>query len=175
VSGAALAVAHLHSLGHERIATISGPAEHKSALDRLTGYEQALSELGLPRRPEYVGSGDFYAESAVEAARRLLTLAEPPTAIFAASDLMAVGAIQAARELGLRVPDDLSVVGFDDIQLAELLDPPLTTIRQDKRGLGIAAGQAIVALIESADTPLPRLVLPVELVVRSSTAPRSVT
>jgi LacI family transcriptional regulator len=88
---------------------------------------------------------------------------------------MAVGAIQAARELGLRVPDDLAVVGFDDIQLAELLDPPLTTIRQDKRGIGIAACQAIVALVESADAPPPRIVLPVELVVRGSTARRSVT
>lgn len=172
VTGAGLAVAHLHSLGHERIATITGPIEHKPALDRLTGYEQELDRLGLPRRPEYVESGDFYAESGAEAARRLLALPEPPTAIFAASDLMAAGAIQAARELGLHVPGDLALVGFDDIQLAELLDPPLTTIRQDKRGLGIAAGEAVVALVEAADEPPRRLVLPVELVVRGSTVSR---
>jgi LacI family transcriptional regulator, galactose operon repressor len=169
LGGAALAVTHLHSLGHERIATIAGPLEHKSALDRLRGYQEALDRLGLPRRPEYLESGDFYTESGVDAGRRLLGLPEPPTAVFAASDLMALGVIQAARELRLRVPGDLAVVGFDDIQLAELVDPPLTTIRQDKRGLGSAAGEAVVALIESGEAPPPRLVLPVELVVRRST------
>jgi LacI family transcriptional regulator len=100
--------------------------------------------------------------------RALLELAEPPTAVFAAADLMAVGAIKAANDAGLRVPGDLAVVGFDDIQLAGLLNPSLTTIRQDKPGLGLAAARALVEQIERPHISPPALTLPVELVVRAS-------
>ena len=115
----------------------AAPATRPGA-DRLLGYRAELERLGLPYRDEYVEEGDFYAESGYTAMRRCSRFAEPPTAVFAASDLMAAGAVRAAQERGSRVPDDLSLVGFDDIQLAALMQPPLTTIRQDKAGLGIA-------------------------------------
>jgi LacI family transcriptional regulator len=100
--------------------------------------------------------------------RALLELREPPTAVFAAADLMAVGAIKAAQDAGRSVPGDLAVVGFDDIQLAQLLNPSLTTIRQDMPGLGLTAARALIEQIENPDITPPVLTLPVELVVRAS-------
>jgi LacI family transcriptional regulator len=168
LGGARLAVRHLHGLGHTRIATISGLAHTKPAADRLLGYRAEIQELGLPQRPEYEAPGDFYVETGEAAMRHLLALAEPPTAVFAASDMMAVGAIKAAEEAGLRCPDDIAVVGFDDIQLAELVSPALTTVRQDKRALGVAAARSLVQLIDDADAAPHVSVLPVDLVVRQS-------
>lgn len=168
VGGARLAVRHLHELGHRRIATIAGPEETKPGADRLLGYRAELQALGVERRDDYEQAGDFYSESGEVAMRALLELAEPPTAVFAAADLMAVGAIKAANDAGLRVPGDLAVVGFDDIQLAGLLNPSLTTIRQDKPGLGLAAARALVEQIERPHISPPALTLPVELVVRAS-------
>jgi LacI family transcriptional regulator len=170
-AGAGEAVRHLYELGHRRIATITGMIESRPGVDRLRGYRLAIQEHGLAFRDEYVAYGDFYAESAREATERLLALPEPPTAIFAAADLMAIGAIRAAAQAGLRVPDDLSVVGFDDIQLAPHVNPPLTTLRQDKLGLGAAAGDALVARVAGDPDRPPLRTLPVELVVRGSTAP----
>jgi LacI family transcriptional regulator len=168
-AGAAAAVRHLHALGHRRIATITGMLESRPGIDRLRGYRNAIQALGLAYRDEYVAYGDFYAESGREATAKLLALEEPPTAIFAAADMMALGAIRAAAEAGQRVPEELSIVGFDDIQLAAHLNPPLTTLRQDKLGLGAAAGDALVARI-AGDPGRPALrTLPVELVVRGST------
>jgi LacI family transcriptional regulator len=168
VGGARLAVRHLHELGHRRIATIAGPQDSKPGADRLVGFHAELQALGLQSRPEYEQVGDWYTESGEEATRALLALPEPPTAIFAAADLMAVGAMKVAREAGLNVPDDLAVVGFDDIQLASLIDPALTTIRQDKVGLGRAAAWALLKQIENPELTSAALTLPVELVVRTS-------
>ena len=168
VGGARLAVQHLHALGHRRIATIAGPADSKPGADRLLGFRAELRALGLDARSEYEQVGDFYAESGELAMRALLGLSEPPTAVFAAADMMAVGAIRAAQDAGLNVPGDLAVVGFDDIQIAPLLNPSLTTIRQDKLGLGLAAARALVELIENPDINPPVLTQPVELVVRAS-------
>lgn len=168
IGGARLAVRHLHSLGHTRIATIVGLAHTKPAADRLLGYRAELQELGLAPRAEYEASGDFYFESGEAAMRELLVLAEPPTAVFAASDMMAVGAIQAIEDAGLHCPEDVAVVGFDDIQLAELVSPALTTIRQDKRELGVAAARSLVQLIDDVDAAPHVAVLPIELVVRES-------
>jgi LacI family transcriptional regulator len=145
--------------------------ESRPGADRLRGYRAAVQAAGLGYRDEYVSYGDFYAESGREAAARLLALPEPPTAIFAASDLMAIGAVRAATEAGLKVPEDLSVVGFDDIQLAPHVNPPLTTLRQDKLGLGAAAGDALIARIAGEPDRPPVRTLPVELVIRGSTAP----
>jgi LacI family transcriptional regulator len=170
-AGAAAAVKHLHGLGHRRIATITGMLESRPGIDRLRGYRTAIQELGLAYRDDYVAYGDFYAESAREATTRLLALPEPPTAIFAAADLMAIGAVRGAAEAGRTIPHDLSIVGFDDIQLAPHLNPPLTTLRQDKLGLGAAAGDALVARIAGDSDRPPLRTLPVELVVRGSTAP----
>ena len=174
--GAAKAVRYLHSLGHRRIATITGQLETKPGADRLKGYRQALQATGLAYRDEYVAYGDFYVESGRRAMADLLSLDEPPTAVFAASDMMALGAIRAAGDAGLNVPADLSVVGFDDIQLADHMNPPLTTLRQDKAGLGVAAGTALMRLIDGEqDVVQSSTVLSVELVRRGSTRPRAST
>jgi LacI family transcriptional regulator len=168
IGGARLAVRHLHSLGHTRIASITGPASTKPGADRTLGYRAEMAELGLPIPPGYELEGDFYAESGEQAMASMLALDEPPTAVFAAADMMAVGAIQAARAAGRAVPGDVAVVGFDDVRVAELVSPPLTTIRQDMVGLGLAAGRALVEQIEDPDATPPMLTLPVELVVRAS-------
>jgi LacI family transcriptional regulator len=174
--GAAKAVRYLHSLGHRRIATITGQLETKPGADRLKGYRQAMQATGLAYRDEYVAYGDFYVDSGRRAMANLLSLDEPPTAVFAASDMMALGAIRAAGDAGLNVPADLSVVGFDDIQLADHMNPPLTTLRQDKAGLGVAAGTALMRLIDGEqDAVQSSTVLSVELVRRGSTRPRAST
>jgi LacI family transcriptional regulator len=170
IAGAAQAVRHLHQLGHRRIATITGLLDTKPGVDRLRGYRDECQRARLGYRDENVAYGDFYFDSGYDAARRLLAQEEPPTAIFAASDMMALGVVRAAGEAGLTVPGDLSVVGFDDVQLARHVHPPLTTIRQDKAGLGAAAAIALMAQIEQVDGTAP-VTLPIELVVRGSTAP----
>jgi LacI family transcriptional regulator len=172
LGGARLAVRHLHSLGHRRIATIAGPQQTKPGADRLLGYRAELQALGLEPRAGYEREGDFYAESGEAAMRELLALPEPPTAVFAAADMMAAGALRAIEAAGLRVPDDVALVGFDDIQIAPMLTPSLTTIRQDKHGLGLAAARALLDLIERPEGTPPVLTLPVELVERASSGGR---
>jgi LacI family transcriptional regulator len=171
VAGAALAVRHLADLGHRRIATITGMLDTHPGRDRLRGYREELQSRGLAYRDEYVAAGDYYFDSGAAGLDRLLELPEPPTAVFAASDLMAMGAIRAATARGLRLPDELSIVGFDDIPFAEHTTPPLTTLRQDKPGLGAAAGEALIRRIEDSDGPALSQTLPVELRERGTTAP----
>jgi LacI family transcriptional regulator len=168
--GAAAAVEHLHELGHERIATVTGPPETHPAADRLEGFREEARRHGLRVPDSYVVKGDFYAESGYRATSELLALGEPPTAIFAASDMMAAGVVQAAHERGLSVPDDLAVVGFDDIAVAALLQPPLTTVRQEMEELGRAAAQGLIQMIEDPDAPPARVQVPARLIVRASTA-----
>ena len=166
-AGAAEAVRHLAALGHTRIATITGPRGNAPAAARTEGYLRGLAEAGLPAREDFVVTGDFYRESGFVGMRRLLARKDPPTAVFAASDEMAVGALLAARAAGLRVPADLAVVGFDDIEVASLVDPALTTVAQDKPGFGTAAAGALLAMINNAGAPEP-VRLPTKLVVRDS-------
>lgn len=168
VGGARLAVRHLHGLGHRRIAMIAGPEDSKPGADRLVGFRAELQALGIERHAEYEQIGDWYTESGERAMQALLALPEPPTAVFAAADLMAVGAMKAARDAGLDVPADLAVVGFDDIPLASLLHPALTTINQDKIGLGRAAARALLEQIENPEITPAALTLPVELIIRAS-------
>jgi LacI family transcriptional regulator len=170
VMGGRLAVEHLAALGHTRIATITGLAHTTPGGDRLSGYRDGLRVHGLPERPEYVCEGDFYPDSGSVQMQALLALPEPPTAVFAASDDMAMGALSAIAQASLSVPGDVSLVGFDDDEVAPLLRPPLSTVRQNKPALGAAAGAALIRLIESEDATPPELVLPVELVVRESSA-----
>jgi LacI family transcriptional regulator len=171
-AGAATAVAHLHALGHRRIATITGPANSLPATERLAGYRYRTARLGLPYRREYVETGDFFLDSGRSAMRRLLALDEPPTAVFAAGDEMAIGAMDALVEAGLDVPGQVSVVGYDDVEAAALIRPALTTVAQDPRQLAAAAARLLADLIADLvpDADTPRLV-PNGLVVRASTGP----
>jgi LacI family transcriptional regulator len=168
VTGARLALRHLRSFGHIRIATISGPSRSKAGGDRTVGYRAEMQALGLEIRPGYEQEGDFYAETGESAMHELLRLETPPTAVFAASDMMAVGALKALRDAGLRCPQDVAVVGFDDNALAGLLSPALTTVRQDAPEMGVAAGRSLIEMIENPQVLAPVRVLPVELVVRES-------
>jgi LacI family transcriptional regulator len=170
VRGTRDAVAHLLALGHTRIATIAGPLDTRPGRDRLQGFTETMAAAG-GADPDLVAHGDFYVDSGYEAARRLLSLPEPPTAIVAASDLMAVGVYRAALAHGLDVPRDLSVVGFDDITVAAYLQPGLTTMRQDKVGLGAAAARVLMREADGTDDTGFTASLPLELVVRASTAP----
>lgn len=168
VSGAEMAVDHLYSLGHRRIAHIAGLLNTSAALSRLAGYRGALERLDIPYRDDYVAEADYRYASGCAAMRRLLALPEPPDAVTATSDMSALGAMRAIRDLGLNVPKDVAIVGYDDILFASLSAPTLTTIRQDMGRIGELACGSLIELIEGRIRKLPRLVLPVELIVRES-------
>ncbi|TKC92691.1 LacI family transcriptional regulator [Trinickia terrae] len=171
--GACLAVEHLAELGHRRIAFISGDETIEGVRDRRRAYSDTLGRLGLPQDPNLVVAGDLSQMRAFEAASDLLCLAEPPTAIFAANDLSAFGVIAAVREAGLRVPDDVSVIGFDDIPMAAQVHPALTTVRQPFQQMARAAVNTLLASIAGTEAPAARITLPAELVVRASAGPVS--
>jgi LacI family transcriptional regulator len=168
VVGAEMATSHLYSLGRRRIAHIAGLLHTSAGIKRLAGYRNALEAAGLPYREEYVVSGDFLHASGIEAMKKLLALPEPPDAVFVAGDMMALGAMRAVRDSGLRVPDNVAIVGYDDILFASLSTPTLTTVRQHKEKLGETACGVMIDLLEGRISELPRVTLPVELVVRES-------
>ncbi|NNC12527.1 substrate-binding domain-containing protein [Planctomonas sp. JC2975] len=167
-AGGMQATEHLLTLGHRRIATITGRIDTLCAQARLDGYRAALARAGVDADPALVAEGDFRFESALTSAGRLLELDDPPTAIIAASDVQAMGVYEAARRHGLRIPDDLSVVGFDDIPSAGWMAPPLTTVRQPLAEMASLAVKMLVAG-NSADYN-NRAELSTNLVVRASTA-----
>lgn len=167
--GGLLATRHLLELGHRRIACISGPSTVRPSAERINGYTQALEEAGLGFEPQLFQIGNFHPNSGYQAALELLQIPDPPTAVFACNDLMAIGVIRAASELGRRVPDDLALVGFDDIELAAYTIPPLTTISQPIDLMGEIAAKKLIERIEEDGLQEPtRQLLPVELVVRGS-------
>jgi LacI family transcriptional regulator len=170
-AGAKAAVEHLLGVGHRRIAQITGPRGWLSTEERLSGYQTALAAAGVMPLPELVAEGDFKLTGGRAAAARLLDLPEPPTAIFASNDNMALGVLQVARERGLRVPEDLSVVGFDDSESAGIVTPALTTVRQPLAELGRIAVSLLSRLIEGQRVEALRIELATRLVVRDSTAP----
>ena len=161
------AVEHLLALGHRHIAWVGGAPGYVHSISRLAAYRRVLRRAGLQPGPET--RGDFTGESGARATRRLLELDEPPTAVLYANDLMAVAGMSVARERGLRLPRDLSVIGFDDIELAAHLVPPLTTIRQDPAPWGRAAAELLLAAVDG-EPPTPPPLEPDRLVVRGSTA-----
>ncbi|NTW03299.1 MAG: LacI family transcriptional regulator [Oscillochloris sp.] len=165
--GARLAVSHLISLGHRRIATISGPLMMTAGLARRDGYKQALLAAGISINPELMVEGDFTQEGGYSAMQRLLALPEYPHAVFVASDTMAIGALRALTEVGLRVPTDIALVGFDDLPAAAYTSPPLTTVRQPIGELGATAVRILIEQIEGAVSP-PLTILPTQLVLRAS-------
>jgi LacI family transcriptional regulator len=162
-------VAHLVQLGHSRIAHIAGPLSTTTGAERAVGYRDALRAHGVPVDARLVAEAAAYSEDAgFAAAQRLLELA--PTAIFAANDLLALGALRAARERGVRVPFDLSLVGINDIPMVGLLDPPLTTARVPQREMGAIATGILISLLEHEPVRELHVRLEAELVVRGSTA-----
>src|SRR5436305_2018886 len=170
-SGAHHAMGHLLGLGHRRIAAITGPRGWVATEDRRRGYHAALASAGILPRPELEAEADFEIGGGVEAAGHLLDLAEPPTAIFAFNDNLAIGAIQAARARGVRVPEDLSVVGFDDIEHATIVTPTLTTVRQPLAEMGRTAVSLLIRLLERQRFETLRVELATRLAVREPTAP----
>jgi|SRR5665647_992 len=174
-SGALSATEHLLSQGHRRIGMISGHPRLACSAERIDGYHAALRRAGIPVDPALVLHGDFFPEGGKIGAAQLLSLPEPPTAIFAGSDLQALGVYEEAHRRRLRIPDDLSVVGFDDLSIAQYVTPSLTTVRQPHSEMAAEAVRMVLAM-KSADRPGPptRIELATNLVVRQSTAPLEV-
>lgn len=172
-AGGMAATEHLLSLGHRRIGFIAGPPRLLCSRARLDGYRAALEGAGIPVDDALIVPGDFYHASGSTGASALLDLRKPPTAVFAASDQMALGAIEALRRRGLRVPEDMSVVGFDDLPEVRWLSPPLTTVRQPLTEMGKVAARTVLRLARGEELDSPRLELATELVVRASTAARA--
>ncbi|HEY6017946.1 MAG TPA: LacI family DNA-binding transcriptional regulator [Gaiellaceae bacterium] len=170
-AGGRAATEHLLSLGHRRIAAITGPAGWMASTERLNGYRSALAAAGVMPDPALVVESSFEIDGGEHAAAGLLALPEPPTAIFGFNDNIAIGAMRAARARGLRVPDDLSVVGFDDSEQAAIAVPALTTIRQPLAELGRMAVSLLLRLLERQRVESLSVELATRLVVRESTAP----
>ncbi|HMQ34267.1 MAG TPA: LacI family DNA-binding transcriptional regulator [Chloroflexaceae bacterium] len=166
--GAREATAHLIGLGHRRVATITGRLTMQSGVDRRDGYEQALLAAGLPLDPALIVEGDYTQERGYRAMRQLLALPRPPTAVFAGSDATAFGAQRAIHEAGLRMPEDVALVGFDDVPAAAYANPPLTTMRQPSAELGEQAVRVLLAHIEDPGRHPTAVRLPTALVVRAS-------
>ncbi|GAB3809798.1 LacI family DNA-binding transcriptional regulator [Micromonospora zhanjiangensis] len=171
--GGRAATRHLIELGHRRIAMIGGPDEVLCCRARLAGYETAMRAAGLEVTSDLVVSAALTREDGYAAARVLLSGADRPTAIFAANDLQALGVYQAAREAGLRIPDDLSVVGFDDLPVVAWVDPPMTTVHQPLTEMAVAATELALALSRGEELPQLGMELATSLTVRESTAPPS--
>ena len=169
--GAMKMMAYLTGLGHQRIGFIGGRPELMSAVRRLQGYKDGLERAGIAFDGSLVEIGDFTTETGRSCAHKLLSLVEPPTAIFAANDQSAFGVMQAAKERGLRVPEDLSVVGFDNVSESQLTEPALTTVDQDLLNLGITATQMLMDLIRGNEVASLLQRIPTELVVRASCRP----
>lgn len=169
-SGGRAATAYLLSLGHRRIAVIGGGATLHCSIGRIAGYRSALEEAGVPIYPEYIRQGEFMQQTGYEQTCALLELPEPPTAIFAGSDLQAMGVYSALRARGIAVPEGISVVGFDDVPLARLVTPTLTTVRQPLVEMGRVATTMLLRLIAGEPLDSIRVELATTLIVRESCA-----
>jgi LacI family transcriptional regulator len=166
VAGGREATLHLLRLGHRRIAIVAGPQNMIAGYDRFQGYLQALDDRGIPYLPELFAEGDFSERGGYTAMRQLLSA--NPSAVFVGNDVMAEGAMRALREAGKRVPEDVAVVGYDDMPNAYRLVPSLTTIRQPTNGMGSLAVSTLIDIIHNPRPHKCHLVLPVELVIRES-------
>lgn len=170
---AATAVRHLVSLGHREIAMIvHAPLSYYAAQDRHVGYRLALEEAGIVYRREWVREASLTEESGYTAMREILAMRPRPTAVFAGNDVVAYGAVQAVKDAGLSIPEDLSLVGFDDDLMSRYLNPPLTTITNPAAGVGSEAARRLVEILEGRAEKATRSVLPTTLAVRESTASR---
>jgi LacI family transcriptional regulator len=169
--GARNATAFLIGLGHRRIAFVAGRPDLRSSSLRDAGYRRALGEAGIPFDPSLVAVGRYEHDTVREVALPLLRRPDRPTAVFAANDISAIAVIEVAAELGLDVPRDLSVVGFDDIRFARFVDPPLTTIAQPMRDIGEASVRLLLDILHGRITTPQSITLPHTLIIRSTTAP----
>jgi LacI family xylobiose transport system transcriptional regulator len=168
--GGYAATNHLIELGHRRIAIVGGPDGVMAATARLSGYRAALSAAGIAERPEYIRPGEFHHSDGMSQGTVLLTMDDRPTAIFASSDLQALGVYEAARSLGLSIPRDLSVVGYDDLKIAQWTGPALTTVRQPLSEMAEEAGRLVMRLRSDPQLSSTHIELANRLVVRDSTA-----
>ena len=171
VRAARVATDHLLDLGHTAIAHISGPQHLRLARERRAGWQQALAARGLAPGPCAGGDGSWECASGYRAMQAMLMCPELPTAVFAASDRMAIGAMRSIHEAGLRVPDDISVIGLDDIEMAAFQCPPLTTVGQSFTNLAVQAVQLLLLFLAGAEVAAPQIVMAPELVIRQSTGP----
>jgi DNA-binding LacI/PurR family transcriptional regulator len=169
-AGGYAATEHLIQLGHRRIGVIGGPEQMQCTRARIAGYRTALETAALPGDRQLVRYGNFQHDGGLRAARALLALPEPPTAVFAGSDQQATGVYEAVRQARLTIPGDVSVVGFDDLNFAQWTAPPLTTIRQPLHEMGVAAARALLRIVNGERLESTRIELATELVVRESTA-----
>jgi len=169
--GAYTATEYLIQLGHKRIGFITGSMDLGCAVDRLQGYRSALRTHHIPESPELIYEGNFFQPDGYAGACALLDLKDPPTAIFASNDVMAMGVMDAVRTRGLRIPDDISVVGFDNIPQSAMVYPPLTTVQQPLEQMGRVAAQMLINILKNNDKDTNRIELPTELIIRSSTSP----
>jgi LacI family transcriptional regulator len=165
------ATEHLIGLGHRRIGFVTGPLSEECHRDRLDGYRAALQRADIEPDPELVRNGDSLVSGGLSGGRELLQLPDPPTAIISGSDEQAYGVYKVARELGLAIPDDLSVVGFDDVELCQWMSPQLTTVRQPLAEMARVATRLVVELATGGVRPNPRIELSTSVIVRESTAP----
>ncbi|MGE5224547.1 MAG: LacI family DNA-binding transcriptional regulator [Omnitrophica WOR_2 bacterium] len=170
--GGLLATRHLIQLGHQQIACLIGPSDNNPSAGRVIGYRAALTEAGLIPQEDNVLRGDFHPETGRVLTLQLLSRESPPTAIFACNDMMALGALRAVYQMGLRVPENVSIIGFDGIDLGSYSNPPLTTIAQPKDRMGKQAVQLVIERLRNPDNPPQRTVFPCNLIARESTGPR---
>lgn len=168
--GALQVMEHLLSLGHKRIACIKGPDNTSSSDERLVGYTEALEQAGIAIDDGLIQKGDYKIESGMKATQQLLQLKDRPTAIFCFNDEMAIGSISLLKDIGYKIPLDISIVGFDDIRFSKYISPSLTTIRQPVEEIGKAAVSILIDLINKKPPNEELLILPVTLVKRGSTA-----
>ena len=175
IQGASVAVYHLLTLGHQRIGIITNaPLAYTASAERLAGYRQALESAGVPYDPELVHYGDFTPRGGESAMDALFNVSQRPTAVFVASDTVALGVLRSIQRHGMTVPKDIAVVGFDDIPMAEFVDPPLTTMHLPAYGLGWAATENLIRLIEGeVDSQNAGVLLETELVIRDSCGART--
>jgi LacI family transcriptional regulator len=168
IKGAQAAIQYLHGLGHREIACVAGSMDESNGRDRLQGYRQTMEDLGLRLREEWIIRGDFEQETAYRESIRLFQGAQKPTAVFCSDDFMAIGVMRRILESGLRVPADVAVIGFDDIEAASYVKPRLTTIRQPMAGLGKTSVEVLLDLIDGRRKAPARRFLATELVKRDS-------